>query len=454
MSDLMSLLSLGSAGITAQNSGVSIATNNVANANTVGYSRQRVDIESLLGAPNVGGVRTGPAQRLGDSILQQRIRGAASNLEMSRSFAASASSLEQSLAGGGDTIDQQLAAMFSRFGAVSASPTDLPARTAAVSSTGELVAGIGRRAAELDAQMTEANDRIRARAAEISDLARQLAETNLQIARTNNPVMKDERDRVATKLSALVGGNAKVDADGQMRFVLDGGAVLVDGQRAAKLGAKTDPVTQNVNVSVIDGNSERDVTTAIGGGSLGADLKLRDRTITGARTALDQLAFDITTSANAVHTAHAGADGVSGRPLFKPLGGVAGAAKAMGLDPDVEADPEKLALAAMGKGPGDNTGALAMFKLAQGKVASGGRTLTGAAQDLVTTVATEASRANADVTRDELVAEHLAGLRDSLSGVDIQEELTNLARFEHAASAMTKFVTTIDDMLGTLIDRL
>lgn len=454
MSDLMSLLSLGSAGITAQNSGVSIATNNVANANTVGYSRQRVDIESLLGAPNVGGVRTGSAQRLGDSILQQRIRGAASSLEMARSFAASATDLEQALSGGGDTIDKQLATMFARFGAVSASPTDLPSRTAAIGSARELVAGVGRRAAELDAQTTEANERIRGKAGEITELARQLADTNLQIARTHNPVLADERDRISTKLSALVGGNAKIDADGQMRFVLDGGAVLVDGQRAAKLSAKTDPLTQNVNVSVVDGNSERDVTTAIGGGSLGADLKLRDHTLAGARTSLDQLAYDITSSANAVHTAHEGADGVSGRPLFKPLAAVAGAAKAMALDPDVAADPDLLALAAVGKGPGDNTGALAMFNLAQGKVASGGRTLTGAAQDLVTSVATEASRANSDVKRDELVAEHLAGLRDSLAGVDIQEELTNLARFEHAASAMTKFVATIDDMLGTLIDRL
>ena len=52
------------------------------------------------------------------------------------------------------------------------------------------------------------------------------------------------------------------------------------------------------------------------------------------------------------------------------------------------------------------------------------------------------------------VAEHLAGLRDSLAGVDTQEELTNLARFEHASTAMAKFVSTIDGMLGSLIDRL
>jgi len=58
------------------------------------------------------------------------------------------------------------------------------------------------------------------------------------------------------------------------------------------------------------------------------------------------------------------------------------------------------------------------------------------------------------VTRDSLVSDHLAGLRDSLAGVDTQEELTNLARFEHASSAMTKVVSTIDGMLGSLISSL
>ena len=88
-------------------------------------------------------------------------------------------------------------------------------------------------------------------------------------------------------------------------------------------------------------------------------------------------------------------------------------------------------------------------------VASGGTaTLGDAALGVVSDVATAASNANGDVTRDSLVSDHLAGLRDALSGVDPQEELTNLAKFEHASSAMTKVVSTIDTMLGTLIDSL
>ncbi len=454
MSDLLSLLSLGAAGIAAQNSGVSIAANNVANANTKGYSRQRVDLQALLAAPLVGGVRSGSPQRLADSILQSRIRTASGSLGMSTAFHAALSDVEARVSSGGAPVHAQLGELFAAFGAVSATPTDPAARSMVVASAEELAAGFHRRAFELEGAKAEANTRIRESAAQVSDLARRLADSNLQIQKTNDPVARDHRDSIATQLSQLVGGSARIDADGQMRFVLDGGAVLVDGNRAAQLRASTDPATNNVRLAVVDNGLDRDVTRALGGGSIGADLSVRDTTIAKAAAELDQLAYDITSSMNATHAANAGLDGVSGRNLFAPLGGVAGAAKAMAVDPDLAADPELLAVSAPGAGPGDNTGATALFHLSQAKVASGGRTLTGAALDIVSTVATQAARAKHDVSRDEVVGEHLAGLRDSIAGVDIQEELTNLARFENVASAMTKFVSTIDAMLGTLIDRL
>lgn len=451
MSDLMSLLSLGSAGISAQNAGVSIASNNVANVNTKGYSRQRVDLNSLPGQP--GGVRAYDPQRMQNNLLAGRMRTAGGSLAMSKAFAEALTDVESRL-NSGTSVAQQIGTMFAKFSAAAATPTDSAARDAAVDATRNLVEGIRHRADELESARAEVNQRIRDNVAEANALAQRLAETNLAIAKTNDPAMRDERDRVATALGELTGGKARVDRDGQMRFVLDGGAVLVDGKRASKLEAGAD-AAGDTTVGVVDGSSRRDVTKAIGGGAIGADLGFRDETLTGAQNDLDQLAYDLTTSANGVHSANAGLDGTTGRNLFGALGGVAGAAKAMSLDPDVDADSDNLALGAPGGGPGDNQGALAMFALASQKVAGGGtKTLTNAALDVVGKVATAASNANADVKRDTLFSNHLEGLRDSLAGVDLEEELTNLARFEHASTAMTKFVATVDDMLGNLIDRL
>ncbi len=454
MSDLLSLLSLGSAGITAQNTGVSVATNNVANANTEGYSRQRVDLEALIGSPLVGGVRSNRPDRFQDSILGGRIRTAAGSLALSRAFHSALTDVETRLSSGGPTVAEQLATMFAKVTAASAAPTDPVARKSAIDATHDLVAGIHRRAADLTTARAETNERIRANVATASDLARRLADTNLAIAKTNDPVMRDERDLVAAELSSLVGGQARIDPDGQMRFVLEGGAVLVDGRRAATLATSPDPTTGDQIISVIDGAQRRDVTASLSSGSIGADRVVRDTTISRSQRDLDQLAFDTVSSLNVVHAANSGLDGISGRLMFGTLAQVAGAASSISIDPALAADPGVLALGAPGAGPGSNAGALAFAAVANQPVASGNRTLTGAALDMISVVATEAARSGSDVRRDELVAGHLAGLRDSLAGVDMQEELTNLARFEHASSAMTRFVSTIDGLLGDLIDRL
>lgn len=456
MSDLLSLLSLGAGGIAAQNAGVSVASNNVANANTLGYTRQRVDLEAMEGANLLGGgVRAGDAQRTASNMLAVRIRTAGGSLEMARAFASALSDVEQRLTGSGATIDEQLGNLFSKMSQVAAMPTDSNMRDAVIAAARDLVSGIRRRASEAEAAQREANSRISDSTSRVTSLAKELAETNKAIGTSADPVLLDRRDEAARKLSELVGGQARIDPDGQMRFVLDGGAVLVDGTHASSLEATPDPVTGLATLAVVNGASRRDVTTEIAGGSIGAELTFRDQTMPGVLGQLDQLAYDVSTSVNTIHSANAGLDGVSGRPMFTPLGGVAGAAQALEVDPLLVADNKRLATAAPGTGPGNNAGALALFGLATGKVASGGtRTLGDAALDVIAGIAMSHADAKADVGRDEIVADHLAGLRDSVSGVDIQEEMTNLARFEHASSAMVKFVSTIDDMLGSLIAQL
>jgi len=240
-----------------------------------------------------------------------------------------------------------------------------------------------------------------------------------------------------------------------MRFVLDGGAVLVDGTEAAQLVATSDPATGLAKLEVVHGATRRDVTTTIAGGSVGGDLAVRDRTLVELQSQLDQLAFDIAGQFNAVHTVNAGLDGATGRVMFAPIAAVAGAATAITLDAALAADPARLAVAAAGSGPGDNRGAPALFGLATANVANGGTiTLTGAALGIVASLGLDTYDAKADVAREQAVASHLANLRDSISGVDTQEELTNLARFEHTASALAKFLSAIDDMLADLIARL
>src|SRR5439155_12423682 len=134
-------------------------------------------------------------------------------------------------------------ALFSSLSAASASPTDPALRGAVVTAAGDLAAGIQRRAADVAATRSDADVRIRTAAVSATALANQLAAANLAVARSGDPAQLDRRDQIARQLGQLVGGQARIDGDGQMRYVLDGGAVLVDGSHAATLAATPDPTT-------------------------------------------------------------------------------------------------------------------------------------------------------------------------------------------------------------------
>jgi flagellar hook-associated protein 1 FlgK len=449
MSDLMSLLSLGSAGLAAQNNGVAVASNNAANANTEGYSRQTLVYNSVV----YGGVTTDAPTRYASALLAGRLRASAGDLAGSTASQAAISDLEDTLTSG-TGVDTQLASLFSKISQATASPTDSALRDSVVQATRDLSDGINTQASQIADARHTADQRVGDNTAQASQLAQQLADANKLVAKTNDPAAQDHRDLIAKQLSGLVGGSARIDPDGNMRFVLDGGAVLVDGPHASQLQATTDPTTGYNTLQVVDGNNKRDVTAQVGG-SIGADITFRDTTAKAAADKLDQLAFDTATAFNTQHSANQALDGTTGNQMFVAPTGVAGAAAALKIDPTLDANSSKLALASAGAAVGDNTGGLALFALATAKNASGGtQTLTDAALTVVSDLGVAGAGAKADAARDQVVSDHLDGLRDSISGVDTQEELTNLARFQNASAAMTKFVSTIDDMLTNIIDKL
>ncbi len=271
----------------------------------------------------------------------------------------------------GATIDTQLAALFASISQANASPTDPTQRQAVVTSLQDVVTSVHDEASAVSQAQQQANGRITDNVTQASQLASQLAAANAQVAQNDDPTALDQRDQIAQQLTALVGGTARVDSDGQMRFVLDGGAVLVDGSHAASLQTTPDATTGFADVEVVDGNTTRDVTQQIGGGSVGADLAFRDGTAATAATQLDQLAYDIGTSFNSVSTQNAALDGTTGHAMFAAPTQVAGAAASLEIDPSLASDPSNLALAAAGGGTGDNTGGLA-FALSNQTVASGG----------------------------------------------------------------------------------
>jgi flagellar hook-associated protein 1 FlgK len=456
MSGLLGLLNLGSSAYQAQTSGVAVTGRNLANVNTPGYSRERIDLRSQLGHP-VGGVRAIGPERVESALLSSRERTSAGANGHASAKAQALLDVEAAvLPSGASDITDHLGNVFGSMSALTAAPLDPSLRSQAVADVQGL-AGAFRKASQAIGDARSASDkRISAATDEASHLAAEIAAANKQMVTNPDPVIADQRDLAAKRLSELTGSQARIDPDGQMRITIGGGLTVVDGARAASVQATPDPAYGgHVRIDIVDGNHRDDVTARLDGGQMGGEVSFRDGTMVELQGQIDQLAYDTATAFNGVHSANAGLDGVTGRDLVVAPTQVAGAAAAFAVDPEIAADPSLLAGAAPAAGSGDNQGFLALAGLAEQNVAGGGqRTLVGEGIRVLSNLGGEAARAVATRDFEAAGAEALAGARDALSGVSTEEEMANLTAFQAAASASTRFIQTVDEMLRGLLEAL
>jgi flagellar hook-associated protein 1 FlgK len=199
-----------------------------------------------------------------------------------------------------------------------------------------------------------------------------------------------------------------------------------------------------------------DVTSQVVGGQLGGLREARDVDMPAVLQKLDQFAFDIASSVNTQHAAGFGLDGSTGRALFTVTATASGAAAALALDANMIGHPERLAAASSAAsltGGSDNAALLA--GLASQPIASGGtRSAAEAYSDIVGDVGQRKATAARDAeTRDAMKAQ-TKSMRDSTTGVSLDEEMINLTRYQRAYEAATKLLRTVDELMAGLIQEL
>ena len=457
MSSLFGILGLGANALLAETAESSVTSNNVANVNTPGYSREiavlndRSNVNGLI-----GGVSADSPTRVASNLVSNQLRNANGSLGSSTALVTGTNQLQLAVTGGGATLDESISALFSSFNQVASSPTDPSLRQQAVTAAQTLATNFAQRAAAVAQTRTDADSDIRANVSQVNQLSAQIANFNVEAVTSNNPTILDKRDAAALQLSTLVGGSGRVDPDGQFRYTLPGGGTLVNGLTSNKLVATPNPATGFTDLAIqLGAGSQQPVTSQITGGTIGGDLQIRDVTGAAAATQLDQLAFDTATQVNAVHRANAGLDGTTGRNLFVEPTVVAGAAAHFAVDPGVQADPSQFAAAAAGAGPGDATGALALVNLGTLPVANGGTaTLADQAVSIGSSVGEAAQSAQAQNDNDTAVQKAVKQLQSSITGVDTNEELTKLSQFQNASVAMTQVIAQINTLLNEMVTNL
>jgi len=456
MAGLYSQLYLGSSALSAHRTGVSAAGHNIANVNTPGHTRVGVDLRAQNAF--IGGVRSHGYTTSADLILHQRERLADGDMGRATDLASAAASLEGALALESGSMVDAIAALFGGIVQLSSNPTDGALRGGVVSQAQGASNAFNRAAQAIAESRNTADDRIVALTQQATALAQQIADANQALRSTVDSTIIDRRNQAARELSAIVGGSAHIDSKGSMRYSLENGTTLVDDIFASAMTATPDGTNYGgrMRVDVVSRSRTRDVTTSVTSGQVGAQLEFRDQVASQMQADLDQLAFDFTSQFNATHRNFAGMDGVSGRDFFAPVAAVQGAAAAMAVDAAVVADPGLIAGADPVLGSGDNAGLAALAGLATQSLAGTGQSQTFAEAGLtmLSGLGFMVQSAQADQEVASLRSDSLAAMRDSLTGVSVEEELTRLQGFQRASEASARVLQTVDSMLGNLIEML
>ena len=494
MPGLNSSLNIALSGLQAQQSALNVVGHNIANVNTPGYTRQRANISSgqalIQGDVYYGsGANVTSVQGIRDRFLNLQITRETAKQSGADTRYTTVSAVSSSLGDTGATgISAKLQAFFQSFQDLAARPEDTSLRTNVVGKAQNLVSSLQTQYQMLDDQRSNADQTVGSLVGQVNTLANQIAQLNQRItsattAGADNDAI-DQRQALTDKLAGLVGINVVESPKGEYQITLDSGnAVLVTGTNAFDLVAKRSgdegylQLTSNMAGTVVD------VTSAIKEGTLGAKLDLRDNILVGFQAQLDQLAAGIASGVNSVHKttnlitheisnyffqSAAEANGSNGLPisiaatpalqsgpgwstLYK------GMVNRLSVSSDILADPS-LITAGAGATVGDNTRALAIAQLgtAAGTVEMGGTataSFTSAVAALVTDLGTQAQTYKAQSSAQQNLVSALQSQRDSISGVNLDEEASNMMTLQRGYQASARFISVINQLTDQLVNQ-
>ncbi|MFA6149227.1 MAG: flagellar hook-associated protein FlgK [bacterium] len=458
---LMNLLNIGKSAIFASQAAINVASHNIANVNTPGYTRQEAvlriasPIVRVAGGYLGMGVTVSSIERRYDRFISGQLLGQEQNYGKSSVMDQVLGQVEQvfnDTAGAG--LSDSINAFFNSWRTLSATPEDTAKRTVLISDANTLVDTMKQMERNLLGTINEMNGEIADVADRVNGIATDIARLNAQIVQiesgggsANANDLRDARDGLVTELSGLAEISTLEDRNGSLTVIL-GMRNLVDREIV-------NPVTTTTGASGDVGLSLDgvDVTSRITNGRLGGLLASREAVESGPLADLRRLAAALTEEMNQLHRAGVGLDGTTGNDFFTPLSPPLTEADAISNLGVAVSDPRKIAAASAASAlPGDNTNALRIAGLAEASVASlGNATFSGYYGGIVADVGTLARDASDLQKFDGNLRSELLNRRDSASGVSLDEEATNLIAFQRAYEAGAKIIQITDELLQTVL---
>jgi flagellar hook-associated protein 1 FlgK len=450
MGSLSSSLWIASQALDADQGAINVTANNIANQNTPGYSREIAVLNELAptldGNLTVGnGVELQQIQSVRDEVLQLQV--SAQNQQQG-SAQAQYSALQQIQTPFSDPtqgIGSDFTAFFNSLSQLSTNPTSITDRQAVLTSAKTLANDFNSTEQSLDTVQTGLNQSVAQNVTQINGLTQQIAQLNVQVgalqAAGQDPgSLGDQETQLIQQLSQLTNVNQTQTEDG-LTLTTGNGTPLVVGGQSFALQTTTGPS------GMTDVSSQgRDITSTITSGELGGNLQVRDTVIPGLLGQLDGLASQFATNFNAAQASGYDLNGNTGQPLFSDTAGAgaAGSLKVAITDPNL--------IAASSDGTQGSNGNVANLLAVQNQVLSNGQTPLGTYSSLVAQTGNLTDQAQAEVSASTASLTQLNNQLGAVTGVNLDEETTNLENFQRSYEAAARVVSTVDALTQSVLD--
>ena len=472
------ILQIGVTALFAQKTALSVTGENIANVNTPGYSKQTVMLEpgntNLVNGFLVGsGVQVESIRRVYDDFLQQQLVKTNSSYGGYNTQQTALQRVQQLFNEfSTDGLGKSLNDFFNAWQDLANNPSGQAERQAVLAQAQTVVSGFHQLNSSLKMVQSDANQSLQGETSDINDKLKQIAYLNDQIGQmefqgeTANE-MRDSRDQLLQDLAGKVAITSRENANGTVTVTLPQGATLVDGNRAATFSLKADPANAGfygVMLTPPGATESQDVTSILIGsganqGEIGATLQVRDSLVKPFLDGLDELASNLATQVNTLHSTGFDFNGATGVNFFTSPSGSATLTPGFSSLMDLNiTSGDQIAAAASnptlaGNGTGDNVNALSIANLANASIpmSGGASTLDGFYNSLVAKAGVAVQGASRGAAQSQSSITQLQQMRDSASGVSLDEELTKLMTYQKAYEGAAKVITTGTEMLDTVL---
>ncbi len=478
-------------GLASAQTALNTMGHNVANANTEGYSRQRVNVSAAVPIPTPGfntptrlaslgsGTQINGINRMRDEYLDLQVRRENATLGANEAIAKNVVLIEDVFHEPSETgLASVMNEFFNSWHTLTSNPESPGVRAVVRDQAAALANAFNDASQRLTTQRRELDFQVRNALTDINVFTKQIAQLNDQIAEVQvgggsaNQLL-DQRDLALEKMSKLIKVHTVQHEDGKVWVYMNGRA-LVAGNIQTDLGFQPSDEGAYSDVT-FEGNV---VPQAETGAAVGAMLQMRDDIIgrprfrdaipvlpdspNGILHRIDTLANQLAQEVNALHRAGSLTDGtVSGKDFFvnmgDPLSSTMGADK-ISVNPDIMDGTAGLAQIATGgtpsSGPGDTVTSKLIAALRNKATMSATATFEDDYRNLLAGLGVMGQSANRTVSNQGEVLNYLFQRKEETSGVNMDEEMADMVRYQHAYQASARALNAFDEILDRIINGL